>query len=116
MTDKSKWFVYKLNDGVVFGCFRIKPYNNPACAAALRNLAVKKSIFKISNIEFTQEYMKIIAKHVIQDRENIELLTPNGESKGETPYSPENAYSMMMGGSIGPQIAAWVIEKANKIS
>lgn len=116
MTDKSKWFVYKLDDGAVFGCFRIKPYNNPECVAALRDLAVKKSIFKMSEFKFAQEYLKIIAKHVIQDWENIELLKPTGKSKGETPYSPENAYSMMIGGSIGSQIAAWVIEKANKIS
>ncbi|MGE8653762.1 MAG: hypothetical protein ACN6NV_08455 [Acinetobacter gandensis] len=116
MTDKSKWFVYKLDDGDVFGCFRIKPYNNPECVAALRDLAVKKSIFKMSEFKFAQEYLKIIAKHVIKDWENIELLKPTGKSKGETSYSPGNAYSMMIGGSIGSQIAAWVIEKANKIS
>lgn len=116
MTDKSKWFVYKLENGQEFGCFRIKPYNSPACATAFRDLVVKKNIFKMSEFKFAQEYMRIIAKHVIQDWENVAFITSAGEVEGETPYSPENAYTMMMAGSIGPEIAVWAIEKAKSLT
>lgn len=115
MTDKSKWFVYKLSDGAVFGCFRLKPFDNPACKNALRDLSIKKSIFGLTDEKFAQEYLKIIAKHVIQDWENIELLTPDSESKGETPYSPENAYAMLLKGVIGAELTTWIIEKAKTI-
>ena len=116
MTDKSKWFVYKLESGQEFGCFRIKPYNNLACATALRDLAVKKIIFKMSEFKLAQEYMRIIAKHVIQDWENVELLTPTSESKGETPYSPESAYQLLMHGDPDMNLAGWIVEKAKSIT
>lgn len=116
MTDKSKWFVYKLENGQEFGCFRIKPYNSPACAAALRDLVVKKTIFKMSEFKYAQEYLKIIAKHVIQDWENLVFLQPTGESKGETPYSLENAYELLMHGDPDMNISNWIVEKSKSIT
>ena len=116
MTDKSKWFVYELENGQEFGCFRIKPYNSPACAAALRDLIVKKTIFKMSEFKFAQEYMRIIAKHVIQDWENVVFITSAGEVEGETPYSPENAYQLLMHSDPDMNLASWIVEKAKSIT
>lgn len=116
MTDKSKWFIYKLENGREFGCFRIKPYNNPACATALRDLAAKKTIFKMNELKLAQEYMKIIAKHVIQDWENLAFITPAGEVEGETFYSLENAYQLLMHGDPDMNLAGWIVEKAKSIT
>lgn len=116
MTDKSKWFVYKLENGQEFGCFRIKPYNSPACAAALRDLVVKKTIFKMSELKIAQEYMKVIAKHVIQDWENLAFITSAGEVEGETPYSPENAYQLLMHSDPDMNLASWIVEKTKSIT
>lgn len=116
MTDKSKWFVYKLESGQEFGCFRIKPYNNLACATALRDLVVKKTIFKMSEFKSAQEYMKIIAKHVIQDWENVAFITSAGEVEGETPYSLENAYQLLMHSDPDMNLSGWIVEKAKSIT
>ncbi|WP_392460885.1 hypothetical protein, partial [Acinetobacter baumannii] len=72
MTDKSKWFVFKKNDQV-FGCFRIKPFSDPEFGEAYKMLCTKKSIFRMSAMLSAQEFAKIIATHLIQDWENIEL-------------------------------------------
>ena len=116
MTDKSKWFVYKLKNGQEFGCFRIKPYNSPACTAAFRDLVVKKAIFKMSEFKLAQEYMKVIAKHVIQDWENVVFITSAGEVEGETPYSPEIAFELLMHNDPDMNLASWIVEKAKSIT
>jgi len=117
MTDKSKWFVYKLEDGEAFGCFRIKPFDNPQCKAALMDLSIKKNIFNLNNILFVQEYVKIIATHVIQDWENICFIQKGQEEElgEEVRYTPQNAYSLLLGSSIGMELSTWIIKKSQSI-
>lgn len=112
MTDKSKWFVYNLENGAEFGCFRIRPYSDTAFKNALQDLVIKKSIFNMSGEKFSQEYLKIIANHLVQDWENIKLKVEGKWSASETCYTPENAYSMLLMGSIGVELAAWIVEKS----
>lgn len=116
MTDKSKWFIYKLEDGRMFGCFRIRPFNDPQFQAAIMDLNIKNSIFKMSHARLYQEYTRIIATYAIQDWENISLQQINEEPpEGETRYSPNNAYDLLMNSAIGVDISNWVMEKSQSI-
>ncbi|MCU1829082.1 hypothetical protein NW684_19145, partial [Acinetobacter baumannii] len=86
MIDKSKWFVFKKNDQA-FGCFRIKPFSDPEFDKAYKMLCTKKSIFRMSAMRSAQEFAKIIANHLIQDWENIELSKTGIAGEKETRYS-----------------------------
>jgi hypothetical protein len=89
MTDKSKWFVYKLEDGGAFGCFRIKPFDD-------------------SKLQ--------IATHAIQDWENVALQQKGEEEpEHETRYTPQNAYDLLMNSAIGLQLFNWIVEKSKSI-
>jgi len=116
MTDKSKWFVFKLEDGEAFGCFRIKPFDDPKLQAAIMDLNIKNSIFKMNHTKLYQEHTRIIATHAIQDWENVSLQQKGKEELvHETRYSPKNAYDLLMNSAIGIQISTWVIEKSRSI-
>lgn len=116
MTDKSKWFVYRLEDGSAFGCFRLKPFDNPQCKSALMGLSAKKSIFKMTDFEYIKEYLTIIATHVIQDWENVSLQHKGEEEpEHETRYTPQNAYDLLANSPINIEISRWVIKKAQSI-
>ncbi|EPQ3875574.1 hypothetical protein LHN13_003664 [Acinetobacter baumannii] len=115
MKDKSKWFVFKKNDQV-FGCFRLKPFTDPEFDKAYKMLCTKKSIFRMSEVKVAHEFTKIIATHLIQDWENIELSPTGVAGEKETRYSPQNAYQLLMLGDIGPEIATWILEKSKSIA
>src|SRR5690606_41186648 len=95
-----------------------RDWSSDVCSSdlALRDLIVKKTIFKMSEFKFAQEYMRIIAKHVIQDWENLAFITSAGEVEGETPYSPENAYQLLMHSDPDMNLASWIVEKAKSIT
>ena len=71
MTDKSKWFVLrkmiKFLDVSGLSLFLILNLVRPI------KCFVPKSIFRMSAMLSAQEFAKIIATHLIQDWENIEL-------------------------------------------
>ncbi|MGU3289102.1 hypothetical protein ACLBWM_05710 [Acinetobacter radioresistens] len=116
MTDKSKWFIYKLEDGEAFGCFRIKPFDNSKLQTALMDINIKNSIFKMNHIELYEEYTKIIATHAIQDWENVALQQKGEEEpEHETRYTPQNAYDLLMNSAIGLQLFNWIVEKSKSI-
>ncbi|WP_457795427.1 hypothetical protein [Acinetobacter baumannii] len=115
MTDKSKWFVFKKNDQV-FGCFRIKPFSDPEFGKAYKMLCTKKSIFRMSAMRSAQEFAKIIATHLIQDWENIELSKTGIVGEKETRYSPQSAYQLLMYGDLGAEITSWILEKSKSIA
>ncbi len=114
MNDKSKWFVFK-KDEVVFGCFRIRPINDPKFDKALKMLETKKSIFKMSDLQIGKEFAKIIATYLIWDWENIEISRTGIASKDETRYSPDAAYQMLIYGDIGSELTKWILDKSQSI-
>jgi len=115
MTEMSKWFVFKKDDEV-FGCFRIKPITNKKFDQAYKLLMTKLSIFEMNDIQKAKEFAKIIAKHLIQDWENVEITQAGQSSIKETRYSPEAAYQLMVFGDLGAEISTWVLEKSKSIS
>ncbi|EZQ10730.1 hypothetical protein [Acinetobacter sp. Ver3] len=115
MTDKSKWFVFKLEDDEGFGCFRLNPINDPKVQSELLGLNNKKMILKMSNEKIAEEFSMLIAKYIIKDWENLAFKTPAGEVEGETPYSFENAYQLLMHGDPDMNLANWIIEKSKSI-
>ncbi|AOA58234.1 hypothetical protein [Acinetobacter larvae] len=115
MKDKSKWFVYKQSNGKQVGCFRLKPFSNIECSKALGMLMLRKNILGIEGTGFYQEFIKIIAEHVIQDWENITLQFTDKHGFETEKYTPENAYQLMACGDIGTELAVWIIDKAKSI-
>ncbi len=114
MTDKSKWFVFKKDD-VVFGCFRIRPINDPKFDKAIKMLETKKSIFKMSDLQIGKDFAKIIAAYLIWDWENVEISKKGASSIDETRYSPEAAYQMLIYGDIGSELTKWILDKSQSI-
>ena len=117
MTDKSKWFVFKREDGVDVGCFRLKPFNNPEFTNALAMLTMQKSILKskMSDIKFYQEFMRLISRHIVRDWENVHLVFKDEQDLETDKYTHENAYQLLTSGDISTQIAAWVLDKSKSI-
>lgn len=115
MNDKSKWFIFKKDDQVS-GCFRIKPFTDVEFDKAYKMLCTKKSIFRMSEIKVAQEFAKIIATHLIQDWENIELSSTGITKEKETRYSPHTAYQLLIFGDLGPEITSWILEKSKSIA
>ncbi|WP_151764886.1 hypothetical protein [Acinetobacter soli] len=118
MTDKSKWFVYKLENGDVFGCFRLKPFSDKAFQNALTDLGIKKRIFKFSEVKYGFEFLKIVAIHLIQDWENIAIIDKDVGEGGseETRYTPENAFNLLTKSELGFPISSWILKKSQSIS
>lgn len=111
MKDTSKWFIYETENGAKFGCFRIKPINDSEYIKAFFSLKPIND-----NPDYAIDFLKIIARYLVHDWENIELDI-DGEGTGKaTPYTPDMAYLLFVSSDIGMNIATWVIEKAVSIT
>ena len=105
---------FKKNDQV-FGCFRIKPFLILNLVRPIKCF-VPKSIFRMSAMLSAQEFARIIATHLIQDWENIELSKTGIAGEKETRYSPQSAYQLLMYGDLGAEITSWILEKSKSIT